>query len=256
MKSLINGSHISNELLIYPCNHGIKLIRPDHFIHHHDKKTYPEPFSAQHILKLPFAVYWENTDFITQQCNEITSAECGFVTHKEIFKNPWFKHFSSQTIAPSLATHKEVLLNSMKKITYENALRNDFSSHDTLCIRMPWYNNDDKVIGIFGCSIIMGQHSLADSLTQIAELGLLNVNQLQQTNHIVGREICSVYLSKRELECLRLTIRGKTTKQIAIILGLSRWTVDEYLTNIKLKMNVATKSELIDKTIEQFFPRV
>lgn len=35
-------------------------------------------------------------------------------------------------------------------------------------------------------------------------------------------------------------------------LGISQRTVEEYLNNIKLKMGVYSKSELIDKTIDYF----
>lgn len=59
-------------------------------------------------------------------------------------------------------------------------------------------------------------------------------------------------ISLREMDCLRLTIKGKTAKQIACILGLSHWTVEEYLANVKLKLGVKKKSELIEKTIDYF----
>lgn len=58
--------------------------------------------------------------------------------------------------------------------------------------------------------------------------------------------------SKREVECIYLTVRGKSAKQISNELKISRRTVEEYLTNIKVKMGVYTKSELIDNAINLF----
>lgn len=62
----------------------------------------------------------------------------------------------------------------------------------------------------------------------------------------------TVDFSKRELECLQLTLRGKTAKQIGVILGLSSRTVEQYLGNLKYKMGVTSKSALIECALKQF----
>ena len=54
-----------------------------------------------------------------------------------------------------------------------------------------------------------------------------------------------VQLTKREIEVLRLTVKGYTAKKIARFLQLSHRTVEEYLANIKIKMGAASKSDLI-----------
>lgn len=54
------------------------------------------------------------------------------------------------------------------------------------------------------------------------------------------------HLSKRELQCLQLSIRGKSARQAAIEMGISQRTVEEYLNNIKRKMGVKTKAEMIE----------
>lgn len=59
-------------------------------------------------------------------------------------------------------------------------------------------------------------------------------------------------LSKREAECLYFLLRGNTAKNIANILRLSPRTVEHYLENVKMKFNVRTKTELIEKTIDHF----
>jgi DNA-binding CsgD family transcriptional regulator len=57
-------------------------------------------------------------------------------------------------------------------------------------------------------------------------------------------------LTNRELDCLRLTIRGMSARRVAAELFISRRTVEEYLNNIKLKFNVRSKQELIAKAID------
>lgn len=58
--------------------------------------------------------------------------------------------------------------------------------------------------------------------------------------------------SKRELECIRYTLKGKSAKQISYELKISTRTVEEYLANIKTKMGVYSKSELIENALLLF----
>lgn len=57
-------------------------------------------------------------------------------------------------------------------------------------------------------------------------------------------------LSKRELQCMFYIVRGKTNKQIAEILKLSKRTIDFYMENIKNKLGCQSKNELIIKAID------
>lgn len=52
-------------------------------------------------------------------------------------------------------------------------------------------------------------------------------------------------LSKREIECLKLYVQGNTAKEISLILGLSRRSIENYIYNIKGKLGVSTKVDLI-----------
>ena len=54
----------------------------------------------------------------------------------------------------------------------------------------------------------------------------------------------------RQKECLQYLVRGKTAKEIADILGLSKRTIENYIDTIKVKFNVSTRSELIDLIID------
>ena len=69
-------------------------------------------------------------------------------------------------------------------------------------------------------------------------------------NIMPGFHINDVCFSKQEIKCLRLLIAGKTIKLIGQHLSLSPRTVEFYLDNIKRKLNVKTKSELIEKVVQ------
>lgn len=51
-------------------------------------------------------------------------------------------------------------------------------------------------------------------------------------------------LSQREKECLKFLIDGKTAKETASLLGLSRRTIESYFENIKNKLSCETKQEV------------
>jgi DNA-binding NarL/FixJ family response regulator len=52
-----------------------------------------------------------------------------------------------------------------------------------------------------------------------------------------------VGLSEREAECLTWSARGKTSSEIAIILGITKRSVDFHIDNACRKLNVATRTE-------------
>jgi DNA-binding CsgD family transcriptional regulator len=91
---------------------------------------------------------------------------------------------------------------------------------------------------------------LAKGLERIINTGL--IKQTQSRKEIVpGILIDNIYLSKQEIHCLRHLITGKTFKLIGQALQLSPRTVEHYIENIKRKLNVKTRQELIEKVIQQ-----
>jgi len=56
-----------------------------------------------------------------------------------------------------------------------------------------------------------------------------------------------VALNDRELECLTWSARGKTSPEIATILGLSKRTVNFHVENACRKLNVSTRTEAVVK---------
>jgi len=67
------------------------------------------------------------------------------------------------------------------------------------------------------------------------------------------------HFSPRELECLFCLLRGMSAKQIGIILGLSKRTIEFYIDNIKNKVGCNKKSILLELTLEKgylkYFPQ-
>jgi DNA-binding response OmpR family regulator len=59
----------------------------------------------------------------------------------------------------------------------------------------------------------------------------------------------SEQLSEREIETLTWSARGKTSDEIATILGLSKRTVDFHMDNARGKLGVATRTQAVVKAV-------
>ncbi|KJK22728.1 LuxR family transcriptional regulator [Burkholderiaceae bacterium 16] len=79
-----------------------------------------------------------------------------------------------------------------------------------------------------------------DILTSIVEARLARVARTRPG-------LPAVQLSDREVETLVWSARGKTSGEIAIILGLSKRTVDFHIDNARQKLGVATRIEAVVK---------
>jgi DNA-binding CsgD family transcriptional regulator len=106
---------------------------------------------------------------------------------------------------------------------------------------------DNRVIGVFGCSIVLGRHSLASSLSSVMALGLFHSETISAESDKEPLVASLTFkLSKREMDCLQLAIKGYTAKKIAKVMNISYRTVEEYLINIRMKTGAGSKAELIE----------
>ncbi len=224
----------SQELQLSRFGNGVKLKHPE--------DNFPCKLSIANLMELQFPIYF-NTDHIIVTCNETSAELNGFISHKDSIGKKWTKPHKKNTVIQSLINEKDVITNKRFKIIEDIHVRKDDVNIHALSFKMPWYDDENKVIGLFGCSVILGKNPLAESLSQIAKLGFLNSDSYEAFNFLNKNN--HPQLSKREQECLRLFLNGKTAKETANILGLSYRTIEEYFTNIKKKLGYRYKRDLL-----------
>lgn len=61
-------------------------------------------------------------------------------------------------------------------------------------------------------------------------------------------------LTKREKECLFYLLKGLTAKEIARVMDISNRTIETHVGNIKMKLGVRKKSEVMIQAFQQGFP--
>lgn len=88
-------------------------------------------------------------------------------------------------------------------------------------------------------NFILDFQEKASSITRKAKNLKLNVNTNQNVSdkRKDGHYFGDLYLTNREIECVNYLSRGKTAEEMAIILNISKRTVETHISNIKNKMN-------------------
>lgn len=71
------------------------------------------------------------------------------------------------------------------------------------------------------------------------------VLQLDQKRYYLSQSDDELYFTQREAQCMYYILHGCTIVQVGERLNLSHRTVEFYVKNMKMKLNIQTKSELI-----------
>lgn len=123
----------------------------------------------------------------------------------------------------------------------------------TRCIRVPIRDNTGKILGVMGQTIILSSRSnLCEAMQALMKIDKKNLDSSMQMNFAYQLKPYpnSLQLTSRETECLFLLVRGKTAKEIGKFLDISSRTVESHIENIKIKLNVSSRSQIISKAID------
>ncbi|MFP5075984.1 helix-turn-helix transcriptional regulator [Rhizobium sp. YIM 134829] len=111
----------------------------------------------------------------------------------------------------------------------------------------PVHNAD----GTRAAMILMGEQR-AIPMAEMMELQMVAIYLYNRLTEIGAfwRE-SDVALSEREIQCLNWTAAGKTSAEIAGILGLSEHTVNHYLNHVTKKLNAVNRTQAVVKALRR-----
>jgi len=236
-------------MLIRRYSSGVKLIKPS-------KTTLSNDLSSvANSLRLPFNVCFMNTGSELLNMSEAMVEAFNFSSEKATVGKTPLDLIPNIFANRLIANNKNVMQVNKIKIIEENAILDGGNYMQCISVKSPWYDDNNKIAGIFCCAISLSQQDLDVSLPMIAKLGLFDSSRLNSKNTYIlpGSKIAGIYLSQREMQCLQLCMRRKTAKETANILGLSHRTIEYYLRNIMQKLKVTSKRELIDKAMDYLY---
>jgi DNA-binding CsgD family transcriptional regulator len=200
------------------------------------------------LFSLPYSVYLLDADGATLKINTIGASICGFNTANQAVGKTIFDVSKGNTAKDLLDNCASVLKQESVKIFDEFNMRHDGRLLQFLSVKFPCYDCNYQLQGLLGISIVLGEHSLADAITKLTGLELLPQHTNPQ-NQTITLNLKNIILTPREQECLDYTIKGFTAKDIAKKLAISPRTVEDYINQLKLKLGVCTKQQLIQKVL-------
>ena len=188
-----------------------------------------------------------------QMCNQAIINVVGLNSHEEILgKNILDLRMASAEAA--MANDQRVMM--MRKLMIVDEYT-ECHGHPTafVSLKLPLFDSSEKVIGVIGSSVAFkgatGASALALFITRMISLKMLPPDD---ATHLLKPALKqeNEKITKREKEILLQLVRGKTAKEIGKVLGISFRTVYQHLENVKNKLHVKSKSELIDCVIDLF----
>lgn len=93
--------------------------------------------------------------------------------------------------------------------------------------------------------LIKAIHTLVAGKSYFSE----NLNIDMQQVHVATASDQNIELTRREIEILKLVVKGRTTFEIANQLKLSKFTVDTHRKNIHKKLNIKSNAGLVNYAI-------
>lgn len=115
----------------------------------------------------------------------------------------------------------------------------------------PVKNLNNEVIGIFGTTKLI--FNIANKPFH-AVMALIDANTVplivNRRHYEINTNLGTIKLSKREVECVLLLFKCITYEAIATSLKLSQRSIESYFVNIKNKLNVKQKNEIVEAVIK------
>lgn len=223
---------------------GITLVEPELCIRSTSTRAH-----LSDINKFNIDIYFYDANSKFQIVNESAAESCGFDSPAQATGSSLYQSALNKYAEQLIRNNETILDNDARSFLDEEIKCRNQTYHRGISFKMPWYTNGN-ITGVFGCTIVEGKHVLVDSLNQVLDLGFLEKNH-NLSNIIQTRIFNGVKLTPRESEILSLIAQGRTARQIAESITLSRRTVESYISNLRQKAGVTSKSELIALYCEQ-----
>ena len=242
---------LHEDLKIFLYKQGVMLLRPDQA----DKGSLQVINTGSGIStlhNLPFNVYVKNHDHQIQYGNFPVLKTLDYTSMKDILGKTIFDRIDKDFAHQIYKNNNNVIYQERPFILDEEGIKIKDGTHiNSLSIKVPWYSEDGKLAGILGFGLIANRDAYAQAINQLLSMKLFPAYSSKQFK-TAGKFYKSHYFTSIELNILHLSARGKTAKDTAAMLSLSKRTVEHYIENIKQKLNVKTKSAMIEIFLNKY----
>lgn len=204
--------------------------------------------TVNQLLALPMSAWLLDKSGATVAINTEGIDVCGFGSLKHALGHSIEVVSQKQSAGVLIDNCKEVMQRDETRIYEETHIRKDHVIQQFLSVKAPLYDPAHQIIGVCGFSIVLGRHSIADSLNRLSQLALLGTGPVPPEQD----PLSALNLPPREKQCLQLVCKGYTAKMIAKELALSFRTVECYLETLKRRLGAKSKSDLIAMAVDLY----
>jgi DNA-binding CsgD family transcriptional regulator len=215
------------------------LARIDHGVQLANRAITPNSFTIKQLLALPMSTWLLDQSGATIAINTEGIQVCGFESLEHALGHSIEAVSQKQSADVLIDNCKQTIQRDEIKLFDETQIRKDNIIQQFISLKSPLYDESHNIIGVCGFSIVVGRHSIADSLNILSQLSLLSPASVKPD------PLAALHLPPREKQCLQLICKGYTAKMIAKKLALSFRTVEGYIETLKRRLGAQSKSELM-----------
>lgn len=225
---------INQHMSLRPFAGGVKLS---------PKNLLTPKWNISTLTDLPFNVYFLDQASNLLYLNNNTAQTCGFLSREDAVGIS-VRAVADKASADYLISNDTKTLRSEKILITEDDYEHKLDSandHNAISVKIPLYSEKNKILGVFGCSVVLKHQSISEFLKSMNDYNFLAQPTKNKLSHAY-----ELGISAREYEILAAYAKGCSAKQIAQQLSISHRTVETHISNIKQKLKLANKSELIN----------
>lgn len=201
------------------------------------------------LEQIPGCLAWKDKDLKYLGANNNLLAAMNLDHQEELIGLDDHELALNSPASNALFREQDLLVLQGRSLEIFHCLENSQDNKTYFLQKSPLRDQKNKTVGVIYSCAAWSQANLLASLKQVdqkyhAEKDVPAYYSLD-TNHNPAN------LSKRELECMFLQLRGYSAKQTAELLGLSKRTIEYYTDNIKAKLGCINKTELLLTAVSQ-----
>jgi DNA-binding CsgD family transcriptional regulator len=221
---------------------GVKLMGPG--------KNTDQGLTVGKLFNLPLnIIFLDHESSSILDINERNASTLGCQSPQQAIGKKIHNFYKENAADFSIKHDLETLNSEMLIIKEEFCERRDNTLFQVITAKVPCYNAENVLIGIMGYSIPLNLgYDFQNAMSAFCKL----TNTINSRWQPPLRNIHGIYLTSRESQCLHYVREGKTSKMIGKILNLSPRTIEQYMTKIKIKFKVTSKTELMEKILNDF----
>jgi DNA-binding CsgD family transcriptional regulator len=160
----------------------------------------------------------------------------------------------AREIAPHCVRIDQKIIESKQTVETLDVVIRDGGYKILISQKSPIFNSLGEIAGIFYHGIDITETNLFPYFKTFCDSEQKILKMIKKpASYLLAYNQSPIDLSTQQQLCVFFLIRGKRTKEIAHILGISTRTVESYIEIIKHKLGCCSQSQIIEKAIDAGF---